>query len=79
MDIKKKVSITMSPWMCVYYLFNLLYYIFVVLRVLHKGSIPTGQLISPKTTHSNIATWSEMRMLTVIISQWLGFNFLNLF
>ncbi|XP_027854104.1 52 kDa repressor of the inhibitor of the protein kinase-like isoform X1 [Aphis gossypii] len=30
-------------------------------KVLHKGSIPTGQqLISPKTTHSNITNWSDM-------------------
>lgn len=61
--------------MCVLFAeFSLPYY-FVVFRVLHKGSIPTGQLISPKTTHSNIATWSEMRTLTGIVSEWLVFNF----
>ncbi|XP_050542574.1 52 kDa repressor of the inhibitor of the protein kinase-like [Daktulosphaira vitifoliae] len=29
-------------------------------KVLHKGSIPLGHSISPKTTHATIATWSEM-------------------
>ncbi|XP_050422283.1 52 kDa repressor of the inhibitor of the protein kinase-like isoform X2 [Adelges cooleyi] len=29
-------------------------------KVLHKGSIPTCPVISPKTTHATIATWNEM-------------------
>jgi hypothetical protein len=57
------------------YIISFYYLCEYVIRVLHKGSIPTGQpggqLISPKTTHSNIATWSEMSNYTDLLSKML--------
>lgn len=47
--------------------FNRFSLCFLYFRVLHKGSIPAGQLITPKPTHTNIATWSEMSMLFIIL------------
>lgn len=49
----------------------------VVIRVLHKGSIPTGGqlIISPKTTgHSNMTTWTEMSTLISIFCKSLIVN-----
>lgn len=57
-------SLPQSRWPIYSAIVNVVVVVVVVVsRVLHKGSIPMGQLISPKTTHTNnMATWSDMSM-----------------
>lgn len=67
-DVQKKVSTRRPRVAHGYYqsrwpIYSAIVNVVVFFRVLHKGSIPMGQLISPKTTHTNnMATWSDMSM-----------------